>query len=181
MKTKILYLLFVLLMCFCPAIVFADSIYYEAIHDGALTIVEIDEDRKLICKDEYGYDLTKLELNLSRRDAQKMMEYFKSYINEDDIVEYAPNKHLEDYGDGNYLDNLRICSESECKEYFSENQIIPKEETDYGEIYKLRKKENTKFAGALLLSIAFIIVIPIIVIASIVLLIVFLCLKKNKR
>ena len=127
-------------------VVFADSVYYEAMHDGYLTIIEIDENRELVCKDEYEYDLTKLELKLSKKDAEKMMEYFKSYINENDIVEYDSDKTLIDYGNGDYLENgyiLRICDESGCKEYFSEEPIIPKEETDYGEIYKLRKKADT--------------------------------------
>ena len=171
-------------MCFTPIIAFADSLYYEVMDDEYLTIVQIDENRNFVCKDEYGEDITQLESHLNKSQMKEIMEYFKSYVKESDITNYNPQRTLQNYENGKFFKNgyiLRICEKSECKEYFSETPIISYHEVNYGKLQEVRKAEDAKSIAILLLPIIIIIMTPIIlaIVTAVVLIFIFRKKKKN--
>ena len=185
LKYKILCLFFVLLVCFSPITVFADSLYYEVVDDNMdLAIVEINEDRTFVCKDEYGEDITSLEAHLNKKKYNEIMNYFKSHVKEEDRTDYVPGRTLLNYGhnEEGYLIAegyiLRICENGECKEYFSETPIISEDEIAYNEIIReIGKAEDFKFIAPLITSVILILLIPTILVVIVILIIV----SKNKK
>jgi hypothetical protein len=172
-----------LLLAF-PVTVFADSLYFEMVDGNDSIIMELKENGDFKAKELYEQKSSSMNITINEESSEKVINYFKEIINEDDEIKYNKKNTLSDFQENDeeitdgYL--LKICEKEDCKAYQSEDSIITIEEIENGELSTILKEEFKGLLKSIMGPMALLIIIPFIIFVIIFITVIIIIIKFAK-